>query len=98
MSAIIFESISKFYSAEKCGIRKNEIFRLCFCPIWVFDVAAAAKKQIQSELGGVSHQIFKKNISKKLKLYCKLQVKLESAKREMFVKSKKNFFFWDFYT
>ena len=31
-------------------------------------MAAAAKNQIQSELGGVSHQIFKKNISKKLKL------------------------------
>ena len=30
-----------------------------------FDVAAAAKNQIQSELGEVSHQILKKNISKK---------------------------------
>ena len=62
-----------------CQLEKTKFFDFVFCRIWGFDVAAAAKNQIQSELGGVSHQILKKNISKKLKLSCKLQVKFESA-------------------
>ena len=45
------------------------------------------KNQIQSEVVGVSHQILKKIFRKKLKRSCKIQVKLKSAKREMFVKS-----------
>ena len=45
------------------------------------------KNQIQIEVVGVSHQILKKIFRKKLKRSCKIQVKLKSAKREMFVKS-----------
>ena len=56
-------------------LEKTKFFDFVFCRISGFDVAAAAKNQIQSEVEGVSHQIFKKRFSKKLNLSRKLLLK-----------------------